>query len=104
MMLKISEQMSKIWSDDGYRESITTLQSTTKNSCNDSKKDISTTTATNNSSDDNSENYSQVYSQTCARQAMYDYCDSSVTELAAYLDEALVIPRKMSFWAEMMYT
>ena len=101
-MLKITEKMAKIWNEDGYRESLSALP-ITKSVANESKKELTTTTASS-SNEENSENHPQVSSQTCARQAMYDYCDSSVTELAAYLDEALFIPRKMSFMAEMMYT
>lgn len=100
-MLKITEKMAKAWNEDGYRKVI--LPSTAENTSQSSEQNKSTA-ASNNNSEDNSENHSQVSSQTCARQAMYDYCDSSVTELAAYLDEALFIPRKMSFMAEMMYT
>ena len=42
--------------------------------------------------------------KTCARQAMDPSCDASADELAAYLDDTLFLPRKMSFMAEMMYT
>jgi len=42
--------------------------------------------------------------KTCARQAMDASCDASADELAAYLDDTLFLPRKMSFMAEMMYT
>ena len=42
--------------------------------------------------------------KTCARQAMDANCDASANELAAYLDDTLFLPRKMSFMAEMMYT
>lgn len=42
--------------------------------------------------------------KSCARQAMDGSCDASVDELAAYLDDTLYLPRKMSFMAEMMYT
>ncbi len=43
--------------------------------------------------------------KSCARQALYDSnSDASVDELAAYFDDNLYLPRKMSFMAEMMYT
>lgn len=43
--------------------------------------------------------------KTCARQALCDpTSDASVDELAAYFDDNLYLPRKMSFMAEMMYT
>ena len=42
--------------------------------------------------------------KSCARQAMDRSCDASADELAAYLDDTLFLPRKMSFMAEMMYT
>ena len=42
--------------------------------------------------------------KSCARQAMDATCDASADELAAYLDDTLFLPRKMSFMAEMMYT
>lgn len=122
VMLKITDKLAKLWSEDGYRDlnvstptfrvtTTTTSKSTTPNASSaDSKKNATSaaftesTTALSGEAVDLSENQpNQVSSQTCARQAMYDYCDS-VTELAAYLDEALFIPRKMSFMAEMMYT
>lgn len=126
VMLKITDKLAKMWSSDGYRDclniSAPTLRVTNPKltaaaaSSTDSKKNgtvslaalsasTESTTALSSEEVDLSENpTNQVSSQTCARQAMYDYCDSSVTELAAYLDETLFIPRKMSFMAEMMYT
>ncbi len=43
--------------------------------------------------------------KSCARQALCDSnSDADVDELAAYFDDNLYLPRKMSFMAEMMYT
>ena len=105
VMLKITNKMAKIWNLDGYRDgssSSTTTSTSTSNG--DTSKGVNVTTTAESINDETSENHSQVSSQTCARQAMYDYSNSSVTELAAYLDETLFIPKKMSFMAEMMYT
>lgn len=121
VMMKITDKLAKLWSEDGYRDClnisaptfrVTNPKLTVTASSTDSKKDAiisaastESTTALSSEEVDLSENHlNQVSSQTCARQAMYDYCDSSVIELAAYLDETLFIPRKMSFMAEMMYT
>lgn len=106
-MLKITEKMAKMWNDDGYREILPAQLRSTKISSNSLKYENASTatpSTTTTNSEENSENHLQVSSQTCARQAMYDYCDSSVTELAAYLDEALFIPRKMSFMAQNIYS
>ena len=101
VLYKVTKKMAKLWNEDGYRE-LNSRVTAKKKTSNVHKKRNNVNPGENNV--ENNENLSQVSSQTCARQAMYDYCDSSVTELAAYLDEALFIPRKMSFMAEMMYT
>lgn len=102
-MININEKMASLWTQSGYR--ITKKRDSKKN---DSLKSNNTRliidTNNDNDGDIDSSSNKQTSSQTCARQALNDYCDSSVIELAAYLDETLFIPKKMSFMAEMMYT
>lgn len=43
-------------------------------------------------------------STTCAQQARKEYNDISVDDLAGYLEDSIVFPKKMSYMAEMMYT
>lgn len=102
LMSDITEKMAKIWNESGYRELKCKRKPTAPSNVELVKQVAAEAEAkTMETSAENVDNFS---SQTCARQALYDYCDSSVTELAAYLDETLYIPRKMSFMAEMMYT
>ena len=90
----ITEKMAKIWNESGYRDIESTCTPKLAPLAQDDTKVAET----------NGEINEKFSNKTCARQAMHDYCDSSVTELAAYLDETLYIPKKMSFMAEMMYT
>ncbi len=46
---------------------------------------------------------SKIRSSTCALQAK-EYDDISVNDLAGYLEDSIVFPKKMSYMAEMMYT
>nr|XP_027200201.1 myb-like protein I [Dermatophagoides pteronyssinus] len=100
LMYDINDKMASLWTKNGYRNS----NNENNNDCGHQQA-----TATDNLNNDktNTEiSSSSNQQQTCAQQAtLYDNCDSSlVIELAAYLDETLYIPKKMSFMAEMMYT
>ena len=100
LMYDINDKMASLWTKNGYRNS----DNENNNDCGHQQA-----TATDNLNNDktNTEiSSSSNQQQTCAQQAtLYDNCDSSlVIELAAYLDETLYIPKKMSFMAEMMYT
>ena len=100
LMYDINDKMASLWTKNGYRNS----DNENNNDCGHQQA-----TATDNLNNDktNTEiSSSNQQQQTCAQQAtLYDNCDSSlVIELAAYLDETLYIPKKMSFMAEMMYT
>eukprot|EP00095_Tigriopus_kingsejongensis_P004476 maker-scaffold168_size293125-snap-gene-1.76 protein:Tk04476 transcript:maker-scaffold168_size293125-snap-gene-1.76-mRNA-1 annotation:"PREDICTED: uncharacterized protein C19orf60 homolog" len=46
------------------------------------------------------------HSSSCASQALHhvDYLDISVNDLAGYLEDSIIFPKKMSYMAEMMYT
>ena len=43
-------------------------------------------------------------SSSCAQQARQEFGDVSVNDLAGYLEDSIVFPKKMSRMAEMMYT
>lgn len=103
LMYDINDKMASLWTKNGYRNS-----NENNDDCGHQQNSTSTTTDNLNNDKTNTEisSSNQQQQQTCAQQAtLYDNCDSSlVIELAAYLDETLYIPKKMSFMAEMMYT
>ncbi|OTF74722.1 hypothetical protein BLA29_008535 [Euroglyphus maynei] len=101
LIADINDKMASLWTKNGYRNnSDNNFGQKTDKHCLKEKNNLEN----NNSTETSSVSSSQQ--QTCAQQAtLYDNCDSSlVIELAAYLDETLYIPKKMSFMAEMMYT
>lgn len=102
IMININEKMASLWTQCGYR--ITKKCDSKNKDCLKNKNNTKLIIDNDNDGDIESSSNKQTSSQTCARQALNDYCDSSVIELAAYLDETLFIPKKMSFMAEMMYT
>lgn len=103
LIADINDKMASLWTKNGYRNNsdINFGQKTDKH-CLKEKNNLEN----NINSTETVSSVSSSQQQTCAQQAtLYDNCDSSlVIELAAYLDETLYIPKKMSFMAEMMYT
>lgn len=102
----ITEGIAQIWNNTGYREASSRGSTKSSGSKRKSKqsKDDSLILSPESTTSQDTESSACPKQQSCAQQALNDYFDSSVTELAAYLDETLYIPRKMSFMAEMMYT
>ncbi|KAF7488469.1 hypothetical protein SSS_03558 [Sarcoptes scabiei] len=99
----IDQQMAALWNKDGYRNNRSENYSF-KNPISFVKNETNIRNEMNQNFPATSIETINTNSQSCARQALNDFYDSSVIELAAYLDETLFIPKKMSFMAEMMYT
>lgn len=113
LMADINDKMASLWTENGYRNTNSDDGHCGQKNNKHQSKEINLTKNNINNNNNNNENYTETSTlsssqqqQTCAQQAtLYDNCDSSlVIELAAYLDETLYIPKKMSFMAEMMYT
>ena len=112
---EITYKMVELWCSDGYREPNNKDNCKKKTISTKTKKDVSaspavssvsssSTTAASSSSKCTESNPNEGL--TCARQANYDYSDyntPSVNELAAYFEDGLFFPKKMSFMAERMY-
>ena len=111
--------MVELWCSDGYREPSQKDSHMKKKTIHSNNKDDKDKSCEPTSSSAISSSLSTVPSSlsskggdsnpneglTCARQANCDYSESpSVNELAAYFEEGLFFPKKMSFMAEMMYT
>ncbi|KPM11792.1 hypothetical protein QR98_0103670 [Sarcoptes scabiei] len=93
--------MAALWNKDGYRNNRSENYSF-KNPISFVKNETNIRNEMNQNFPATSIETINTNSQSCARQALNDFYDSSVIELAAYLDETLFIPKKMSFMAEMI--